>query len=243
MVPSFSLFVFKKSFPFFSFFLFSLFFSFFYLLFFFCFLSFFFSFFYLFSLFSFLIFPSFAGGYRTGLWAELTKRGLDFTFVGSVQAGPSNMSRNNEVFRNLYNNRIFLFFFSLSLFPFLELGLTRFQGHPGWRIDQIQANIEGWMTSYKPDYLLIHLGNYLSFFFFPIAHLFTHHCPLMYLYLTGTNDAGQNYSSAVMVQRMQLLLTTISYLSLLHNPCLFDFFLRYSILTLKLLRITEGVDY
>jgi len=91
------------------------------------------------------------GGYRTGLSAQLTARQVDFTFVGSVQAGPTNISRNNE-------------------------------GHPGWRIDQVQAQITGWMAASKPDYILIHLG---------------------------TNDAGQGYNTSTLQVRMQLLLQTI----------------------------------
>jgi len=56
------------------------------------------------------------------------------------------------------------------------------EGHPGWRIDQIQADIVGWMNSYKPEIFLIHLG---------------------------TNDAGQGGSSSLLIQRMQTLLSTI----------------------------------
>jgi len=56
------------------------------------------------------------------------------------------------------------------------------EGHPGWRIDQIQAQVVGWMNSYKPETFLIHLG---------------------------TNDAAQGGQAPILIERMQLLLSTI----------------------------------
>ncbi|MGW1974326.1 FG-GAP-like repeat-containing protein, partial [Streptomyces sp. NPDC001889] len=35
---------------------------------------------------------------------------------------------------------------------------TRHEGHSGWRIDQIQANIETWLAAAKPNVVLLHIG-------------------------------------------------------------------------------------
>ncbi|MFJ7416229.1 GDSL-type esterase/lipase family protein [Streptomyces sp. NPDC098077] len=35
---------------------------------------------------------------------------------------------------------------------------TRHEGHSGWRIDQISANIERWMADAKPNLVLLHIG-------------------------------------------------------------------------------------
>ena len=32
------------------------------------------------------------------------------------------------------------------------------EGHPGWRIDQISANIVNWLTTYQPQIVLLHIG-------------------------------------------------------------------------------------
>jgi lysophospholipase L1-like esterase len=32
------------------------------------------------------------------------------------------------------------------------------EGHPGWRIDQIAANVDTWLATYQPDVILLHLG-------------------------------------------------------------------------------------
>jgi lysophospholipase L1-like esterase len=32
------------------------------------------------------------------------------------------------------------------------------EGHPGWRIDQIAANVDGWLATYQPDVILLHIG-------------------------------------------------------------------------------------
>jgi lysophospholipase L1-like esterase len=32
------------------------------------------------------------------------------------------------------------------------------EGHSGWRIEQITASVDGWLTTYRPDVVLIHLG-------------------------------------------------------------------------------------
>ncbi|GID29194.1 SGNH/GDSL hydrolase family protein [Paractinoplanes brasiliensis] len=35
---------------------------------------------------------------------------------------------------------------------------TEHEGHSGWRIDQIAANVDGWLAGYEPDAVLLHLG-------------------------------------------------------------------------------------
>ncbi|MEU8819099.1 SGNH/GDSL hydrolase family protein [Actinoplanes sp. NPDC048796] len=32
------------------------------------------------------------------------------------------------------------------------------EGHPGWRIDQIAAEVDGWLDTYRPDVVLLHIG-------------------------------------------------------------------------------------
>ncbi|GLZ01981.1 SGNH/GDSL hydrolase family protein [Actinoplanes sp. NBRC 103695] len=32
------------------------------------------------------------------------------------------------------------------------------EGHPGWRIDQVAASIDGWLATYQPDVVLINVG-------------------------------------------------------------------------------------
>ncbi len=69
-----------------------------------------------------------AGAYRIKLWANITNAGRKVDFVGSMSNGPT------------------------------ELGDKNHEGHSGWRIDQIDANINTWMTTYKPKIVLLHIG-------------------------------------------------------------------------------------
>ncbi|MFG1606160.1 SGNH/GDSL hydrolase family protein [Actinoplanes sp. NPDC049265] len=32
------------------------------------------------------------------------------------------------------------------------------EGHPGWRIDQISTEVDGWLATYRPDVVLINIG-------------------------------------------------------------------------------------
>ncbi|HTJ34138.1 MAG TPA: GDSL-type esterase/lipase family protein [Dactylosporangium sp.] len=32
------------------------------------------------------------------------------------------------------------------------------EGHSGWRIDEIAANVDGWLATYQPDVVLLHIG-------------------------------------------------------------------------------------
>jgi len=68
------------------------------------------------------------GGYRIGLWQRLGANGFRVDFVGSQFNGPA------------------------------ALGDHDHEGHPGWRIDQIDANIAGWMQTFTPHTVLLHIG-------------------------------------------------------------------------------------
>ncbi|WP_433086967.1 GDSL-type esterase/lipase family protein [Dactylosporangium sp. CA-052675] len=56
------------------------------------------------------------------------------------------------------------------------------EGHSGWRIDQIAANIDGWLATYQPDVVLLHIG---------------------------TNDMNQNYQVATAPQRLGALVDQV----------------------------------
>src|SRR5690349_21135106 len=68
------------------------------------------------------------GGYRIGLWQRLVAGGYRVDFVGSQYNGPSTLGDHDH------------------------------EGHPGWRIDQIDANITGWLQSTTPHTVLLHIG-------------------------------------------------------------------------------------
>jgi lysophospholipase L1-like esterase len=68
------------------------------------------------------------GAYRIGLWQRLVNGGYQVDFVGSLSNGPS------------------------------ALGDHDHEGHSGWRIDQIDANITGWLGAYTPHTVLLHIG-------------------------------------------------------------------------------------
>src|SRR5262245_10565633 len=57
------------------------------------------------------------GGYRIGLWQRLAGGGYTVDLVGSGSGGPP------------------------------ELGDHDHEGHPGWRIDQLDANVVGWLRT------------------------------------------------------------------------------------------------
>src|SRR3982751_6728643 len=60
------------------------------------------------------------GGYRIGLWQRVSGAGYRVDFVGSQFNGPSTLGDHDH------------------------------EGHPGWRIDQIDANISGWLGTTSP---------------------------------------------------------------------------------------------
>src|SRR3954467_9425876 len=68
------------------------------------------------------------GGYRIGLWQRLAAGGYRIDFVGSQANGPA------------------------------ALGDHDHEGHPGWRIDQIDANITGWLATTTARTVLLHIG-------------------------------------------------------------------------------------
>ncbi|HEX6470960.1 MAG TPA: GDSL-type esterase/lipase family protein [Streptosporangiaceae bacterium] len=68
------------------------------------------------------------GGYRIGLWQKFVAGGFTVDFVGSLSNGPA------------------------------QLGDHDHEGHSGWRIDQIDANIVNWLRTSNPHTILLHIG-------------------------------------------------------------------------------------
>ncbi|MGW4063113.1 cellulose binding domain-containing protein [Amycolatopsis sp. NPDC004747] len=68
------------------------------------------------------------GGYRLDLGAKLRADGYSVDFVGSLADGPASMPDRNH------------------------------EGHPGWTIAQIDANVTGWLNTYHPHTILLHIG-------------------------------------------------------------------------------------
>src|SRR3954451_1069982 len=93
------------------------------------------------------------GGYRIGLWQRLGGAGYRTDFVGTQFNGPA------------------------------ALGDHDHEGHPGWRIDQIDANISGWLRTTTPRTVLLHIG---------------------------TNDVLQNYNLATAPSRLSTLIDHIT---------------------------------
>ncbi|MEU0950599.1 SGNH/GDSL hydrolase family protein [Streptomyces canus] len=92
------------------------------------------------------------GGYRVRLWQLLAAAGRTVDFVGSMTNGPA------------------------------DLGDHDHEGHPGWRIDQLDANITTWLTQSDPRTILL---------------------------LIGTNDLNQNYDIANAPKRLSGLIDRI----------------------------------
>src|SRR4051812_28351577 len=93
------------------------------------------------------------GGYRIGLWQRVTNGGYRVDFVGSQFNGPASLGDHDH------------------------------EGHPGWRIDQIDANITGWLGATTPRTVLLHIG---------------------------TNDVLQNYNLANAPARLSTLIDHIT---------------------------------
>ena len=68
------------------------------------------------------------GGYRVGLWQRLAQNGYTTDFVGSGYNGPASLGDHDH------------------------------EGHSGWRIDQVDANIVNWVRTYQPRTVLLHIG-------------------------------------------------------------------------------------
>jgi lysophospholipase L1-like esterase len=69
-----------------------------------------------------------AGGYRIKLWSNIQGIGKTVDFVGSLSNGPAELTDKNH------------------------------EGHSGWRIDQLDTNINTWMDTYQPRIVLLHIG-------------------------------------------------------------------------------------
>jgi len=93
------------------------------------------------------------GGYRIGLWQRLSAAGYRVDFVGTQFNGPATLGDHDH------------------------------EGHPGWRIDQIDANITGWLRTADPRTVLLHIG---------------------------TNDVLQNYNLATAPSRLSTLIDHIT---------------------------------
>ena len=92
------------------------------------------------------------GGYRINLWQRLAAGGYTIDFVGSGFNGPPGLGDHDH------------------------------EGHSGWRIDQIDANIVGWLRTAAPRTILLHIG---------------------------TNDMGQNYDVVNAPARLSALIDKI----------------------------------
>ncbi|NUT94015.1 MAG: GDSL family lipase [Saccharothrix sp.] len=68
------------------------------------------------------------GGYRIGLWQRFNGGNYRVDLVGSQFNGPDSLGDHDH------------------------------EGHPGWRIDQIDANIVGWLGNTTPRTVLLHIG-------------------------------------------------------------------------------------
>ncbi|HVQ90808.1 MAG TPA: RICIN domain-containing protein [Mycobacteriales bacterium] len=68
------------------------------------------------------------GGYRIGLWQRMAAGGYRVDLVGTQFNGPASLGDHDH------------------------------EGHPGWRIDQIDANITGWLQATTPHTVLLHIG-------------------------------------------------------------------------------------
>src|SRR5947209_13452178 len=93
------------------------------------------------------------GGYRIGLWQRFTTNGYKVDFVGSQSNGPASLGDHDH------------------------------EGHSGWRIDQIDANITGWLQATMPHTVLLHIG---------------------------TNDVLQNFNLASAPNRLSTLIDHIT---------------------------------
>jgi cellulase/cellobiase CelA1 len=68
------------------------------------------------------------GGYRIGLWQRLSGSGFRIDFVGSLFNGPASLGDHDH------------------------------EGHSGWTIGQIDANIIPWLQTTNPRTVLLHIG-------------------------------------------------------------------------------------
>ncbi|MEV6130607.1 SGNH/GDSL hydrolase family protein [Streptomyces violaceusniger] len=97
-------------------------------------------------------FTPYPGGYRVRLWQLLAAGGYTVDFVGSQANGPA------------------------------ELGDHDHEGHSGWRIDQLDAQIDTWLRQSDPRTVML---------------------------LIGTNDLNQNHDIATAPARLSALIDRI----------------------------------
>ncbi|MGX6606742.1 ricin-type beta-trefoil lectin domain protein [Micromonosporaceae bacterium Da 78-11] len=97
-----------------------------------------------------------AGAYRTGLWQRAANAGRAVDFVGSGFNGPASLGDHDH------------------------------EGHSGWRIDELDSNITGWLRTSNPRTILLHIG---------------------------TNDIGQNRDVANAPGRLSTLIDHIRVLA------------------------------
>jgi lysophospholipase L1-like esterase len=69
-----------------------------------------------------------SGGYRINLWQRLAAGGYTVDFIGSGFNGPASLGDHDH------------------------------EGHSGWRIDQIDTNVVGWLQASSPHTILLHIG-------------------------------------------------------------------------------------
>jgi lysophospholipase L1-like esterase len=93
------------------------------------------------------------GGYRIDLWSTFQQAGQFVDFVGSMSNGPA------------------------------SLGDKHHEGHSGWRIEQINGSVSGWLSGAQPEIVLL---------------------------MIGTNDMLQDYNVAGAPARLSALLDTIT---------------------------------
>lgn len=98
--------------------------------------------------------PTDNDGYRCALRKRLTNAGFDIDYVGSQSNGPAAC----------------------------PAGDIQHEGHSGWKISDIQAQVTNWITTYQPDVILL---------------------------MIGTNDIKQKYDMTNMGNRLSTLLDTI----------------------------------
>lgn len=94
-----------------------------------------------------------SGGYRGRLEDLLIAAKRDFNFVGSLSSGPG------------------------------DLEAKRHEGHNGYRIDQIAASVQGWLSATNPEFVLL---------------------------MIGTNDILQGYDVATAPERLSALIDQIT---------------------------------
>lgn len=68
------------------------------------------------------------GGYRINLWEKFKARGITIDFVGSQSSGPDNLGDKDR------------------------------EEHLSWSIDKLDAQINGWLSTYTPDIVLLMAG-------------------------------------------------------------------------------------